>query len=468
MTVQPRPAAPAAVRVNDAPGRSARRRHVPDGAGTRPRPSAHARTAALRRDDAARARHQQPGTVRSADAVADFPQGPRAEGCRRRHARRELPQRAHRQIKADRFHLPMPAGSRFISPRNSASATASTAPSTTPTRRAQRFPDRRVFLTGEIIHNPHVNDKLRAMGIRFLSDAGRIDRGASAPTTSSSCRHSASPSQLLQQLDRARLHAGRHHLRLGAERVEERRATPRAATPRSFTERCGTRRRRPPHRRPSRTAAVPGGVRRRRRPSVVCDYIRDGGDRAAFLKRFGKAVSPGFDPERDLAAHRPRQPDDDADVGVAGDRRDAQAGDDGPLGRTALAAHYQAFDTICSATQDRQDAVVTLLRDRPVDLMIVIGGYNSSNTANLARICAAVAADVPHRRSRLPGLARRDPPPAGRLEGRGAPATGWLPPTGPVVDRPDLRRLHARQPRRRGHRQARSVLRLTRTVPSNP
>ena len=58
-------------------------------------------------------------------------------------------------------------------------------------------------------------------------------------------------------------------------------------------------------------------------------------------------------------------------------------------GSTALAEHFQAFDTICSATQDRQDAVVTLLRDRPVDLVIVIGGYNSSNTANLARICDA-------------------------------------------------------------------------------
>jgi 4-hydroxy-3-methylbut-2-enyl diphosphate reductase len=55
----------------------------------------------------------------------------------------------------------------------------------------------------------------------------------------------------------------------------------------------------------------------------------------------------------------------------------------------ALAEHYQAFDTICSATQDRQDAVVALLRDKPVDLMIVIGGYNSSNTANLARLCQA-------------------------------------------------------------------------------
>jgi 4-hydroxy-3-methylbut-2-enyl diphosphate reductase len=35
-----------------------------------------------------------------------------------------------------------------------------------------RFPDRPVYLTGEIIHNPHVNGELRAQGIRFLSDPG--------------------------------------------------------------------------------------------------------------------------------------------------------------------------------------------------------------------------------------------------------------------------------------------------------
>ena len=57
-------------------------------------------------------------------------------------------------------------------------------------------------------------------------------------------------------------------------------------------------------------------------------------------------------------------------------------------GSEALAHHFRTFDTICSATQERQDAVIALLTAQPVDLMIVIGGYNSSNTCNLARICA--------------------------------------------------------------------------------
>jgi 4-hydroxy-3-methylbut-2-enyl diphosphate reductase len=56
-------------------------------------------------------------------------------------------------------------------------------------------------------------------------------------------------------------------------------------------------------------------------------------------------------------------------------------------GEADLAARFRAFDTICSATQDRQDAVVRLLREKPLDLMVVVGGYNSSNTCNLARLC---------------------------------------------------------------------------------
>jgi len=57
-------------------------------------------------------------------------------------------------------------------------------------------------------------------------------------------------------------------------------------------------------------------------------------------------------------------------------------------GPEALAGRFRAFDTICSATQDRQDAVLRMLRESGLDLMIVIGGYNSSNTQALTRICA--------------------------------------------------------------------------------
>ena len=57
-------------------------------------------------------------------------------------------------------------------------------------------------------------------------------------------------------------------------------------------------------------------------------------------------------------------------------------------GADDLDTRFRAFDTICSATQDRQDAIIALLGSQVLDLMIVLGGYNSSNTCNLARICA--------------------------------------------------------------------------------
>jgi 4-hydroxy-3-methylbut-2-enyl diphosphate reductase len=57
-------------------------------------------------------------------------------------------------------------------------------------------------------------------------------------------------------------------------------------------------------------------------------------------------------------------------------------------GQEQLAQRFRAFDTICSATQDRQDAVLRMLAEGGLDVMLVIGGYNSSNTQALARICA--------------------------------------------------------------------------------
>ena len=251
-----------------------------------------------------------------------------------------------------------------------------------------RFPDARVYLTGEIIHNPHVNDKIRAGGVRFLDDPGE-------------CLDQLGPSDvvilpafgvtvgLLEQLDRqgctlvdttcgsvlnvwknvnryaqdgftSVIHGKVHH--------EETRATA------------------------SQALKFPAGrylvVFDQAETRVACDYIRDGGDPHAFLSRFGAAVSDGFDPDRDLVR-----------IGLANQTTMLmseslevaemfRASMLDRYGAGELANHYRAFDTICSATQDRQDAVTRLLDDQPIDLMLVIGGYNSSNTTNLARICA--------------------------------------------------------------------------------
>lgn len=118
----------------------------------------------------------------------------------------------------------------------------------------------------------------------------------------------------------------------------------------------------------------------------VCDYIRQGGDKAAFLRRFPSAShSAAFDP--DLHLQR---------VGVANQttmlkseteefqRRIAKAIADRD-GGTDPGRNFQVFDTICGATQERQDALFGMLRE-PMDVLIVVGGYNSSNTTHLVEI----------------------------------------------------------------------------------
>jgi 4-hydroxy-3-methylbut-2-enyl diphosphate reductase len=123
--------------------------------------------------------------------------------------------------------------------------------------------------------------------------------------------------------------------------------------------------------------------------ALVTDYIRHGGDEAALAERFAQAISPGFDFGRDLER-----------VGVANQTtmlmRETEAVEAEfrramieRYGEAAIDDHFRALDTICSATQERQDAVLELLAEPP-DLMLVLGGYNSSNTNNLARICEQV------------------------------------------------------------------------------
>jgi len=95
-------------------------------------------------------------------------------------------------------------------------------------------------------------------------------------------------------------------------------------------------------------------------------------------------------------ACRCRQSDHDAVGRIARDCRGGAKEHGAALGRCSRRAHFRTFDTICSATQERQDAVLKLIAE-PLDLMVVIGGYNSSNTTHLAAICQEKGADVSHR-----------------------------------------------------------------------
>src|SRR5207244_1110694 len=117
----------------------------------------------------------------------------------------------------------------------------------------------------------------------------------------------------------------------------------------------------------------------------VCEYIRHGGDKQAFLEKFRGAYSPGFDPNVHLQT-----------VGVANQTtmlrgeteevqrriRQAIVDRDGP---ELAAKNFRFFDTICGATQERQDALRELLNIK-MDLLLVVGGYNSSNSSHLAEM----------------------------------------------------------------------------------
>ena len=139
----------------------------------------------------------------------------------------------------------------------------------------------------------------------------------------------------------------------------------------------------------ARRRALPGRAQPRRSRRPRADYIRGtAATAAAFLARFEHAVLAGFDPDRDLAARRLRQPDDDAELGIARDRRDVPRGDAGSIRRGRDAATGSARSTRSAAPRRIGRTPSSALLDyQPLDLMVVIGGYNSSNTSNLARIC---------------------------------------------------------------------------------
>jgi 4-hydroxy-3-methylbut-2-enyl diphosphate reductase len=301
----------------------------------------------------------------------------------------------------------------------------------------RRFPGRNVFLTGEIIHNPHVNDRLREAGIRFLSDPGErsdllgpddvVILPAFGVTVTDMAQLASQGSTLVDTTCGSVLNVWKNVVRYAREgftsiihgkvKHEETRATA------------------------SQALKFPEGryliVLDRMEANIVCEYIRSGGDRAAFLERFAAAASPGFDPDRDLqrvgcANQTTMLMSESLEIGEM--FRDAMRA---RYGEAALETQFRAFDTICSATQERQDAVIALLDHEKLDLMLVVGGYNSSNTCNLARICAekvrtyhvadpecmTSAAEIRHRPVGAPST----------TVGIEDVTPGWLPKAGPVT-----------------------------------
>ncbi len=117
----------------------------------------------------------------------------------------------------------------------------------------------------------------------------------------------------------------------------------------------------------------------------VSNYILHGGDKTEFLAKFAKACSQGFDPDRDLdrvgvANQTTMLKSETEAIGKLFERTMMQR-----FGPDKLNEHFMSFNTICDATQERQDAMFELV-DAPMDLMIVIGGFNSSNTTHLQEI----------------------------------------------------------------------------------
>jgi 4-hydroxy-3-methylbut-2-enyl diphosphate reductase len=253
----------------------------------------------------------------------------------------------------------------------------------------EKFPHKTIYITNEVIHNPAVNEKLIEMNMCFLN--GRYagakryeDLGADDVVLVPAFGVTVDEMELLRQkgciiVDTtcgSVLNVWKNVERYAREGItsivhgkywhEETLAT------------C------------SQVLRYPGAhylvLRDLKETDFVCDFIRRGGDRDAFLKKFERATSPAFDPNEHLKS-----------IGLANqttmmcsesleiERRLREAMRSRVPGEDQLRARFQAFDTICTATQDRQDAVNEMLKHK-LDLLIVVGGFNSSNTSHLAEI----------------------------------------------------------------------------------
>jgi 4-hydroxy-3-methylbut-2-enyl diphosphate reductase len=246
----------------------------------------------------------------------------------------------------------------------------------------RHYPSERIWITNEIIHNPSVNDHLRKMNVQFIEvDGGVKDFSEVASGDVVILPAFGATVQEMQLLNER----GCHIVDTTCPWVSKVWNTVEKHKKHAFTSIIHGKVK---HEETLATSSFAGTylvVLDMAEAQMVCDYILKGGDRQAFMARFAKASSPGFDPDRDLVR-----------VGVANQTTmlKSETEEIGRLfertilkryGPAELSEHFLAFNTICDATQERQDAMFSLV-DEPLDLIVVIGGYNSSNTTHLQEI----------------------------------------------------------------------------------
>jgi len=249
------------------------------------------------------------------------------------------------------------------------------------------FAERRLFILGEIIHNPEVNRQIGELGIlNLLEKGGEVPVETLTPDDVVIVPAFGTDVQTLTRIKergcqivdttcgdvmsvwkRVRQYASEEMTSIihGKASHEETKATASRAT--------------------SSGKGHYLVVLTLEDTDYVCRYIEQGGDRGEFLSRFEGAYSEGFDPDQHLKR-----------VGVANQTTMLRGETEEVQRRIAAAIHrrdggttpgenFRFFDTICGATQERQDALKEMLSSK-MDLLLVVGGYNSSNTSHLAEM----------------------------------------------------------------------------------
>ncbi|MEX1324137.1 MAG: 4-hydroxy-3-methylbut-2-enyl diphosphate reductase [Synechococcaceae cyanobacterium] len=257
----------------------------------------------------------------------------------------------------------------------------------------RHYPSERIWITNEIIHNPSVNDHLREMNVEFIPvDGGVKDFSEVAHGDVVILPAFGATVQEMQLLNER----GCHIVDTTCPWVSKVWNTVEKHKKHAFTSIIHGKVK---HEETLATSSFAGTylvVLDLAEAQLVCDYILAGTDgsgpgaeqRRAFMERFARACSPGFDPDRDLvrvgvANQTTMLKSETEEIGKLFERTMLQR-----YGPAELNDHFLAFNTICDATQERQDAMFALV-DEPLDLMVVIGGYNSSNTTHLQEIAVS-------------------------------------------------------------------------------